>query len=84
MDLAHLYVTFLSAEPRQIDFEIIRQKQTEGEEFTLINKSVYLYCPHGFGKIKLTNTFIENKLQVRATTRNWKTTNELLLIAENL
>ncbi|PKP29913.1 MAG: hypothetical protein CVU00_14140 [Bacteroidetes bacterium HGW-Bacteroidetes-17] len=79
-----IYITFLSSKPGQIDQEILRQKQVIGEEFILTEKAVYLYCPNGYGKTKLTNTFIENRLQVRATTRNLKTTNELLRIAENL
>jgi hypothetical protein len=32
----------------------------------------------------LTNTFLENKLKVSATTRNWKTSNKLLGIAEEI
>jgi len=83
-DISHLGITFLSSKPELANLQLIKQKQAEGEEFILINKSVYLYCPEGFGKTKLTNAFIESKLQVRATARNWKTANELLRIAENL
>jgi uncharacterized protein (DUF1697 family) len=81
-DISHLHVTFLSSEPEQIDSEIIYKHKLPGEEFTLIEKAVYLYCPNGYGKTKLSNTFFENKLKVNATTRNWKTTTELLSIAE--
>lgn len=79
-----IYVTFLSAKPSHIDHEILQKRKVIGEEFTLTEKAVYLYCPNGYGKTKLTNTFFENKLKVSATTRNWKTVNELLRIAENL
>ena len=47
-------------------------------------KAVYLYCPDGYSKSKLTNSFFENKLKVTATTRNWKTTTELVNIASSL
>ena len=35
----------------------------------------------GSAQTKLNNNFLENKLKVKATTRNWKTTNELLKLA---
>jgi uncharacterized protein (DUF1697 family) len=38
----------------------------------------------GYGNTKLSNIFFENKLKVTATTRNWKTINELVYIAEKL
>jgi uncharacterized protein (DUF1697 family) len=81
-DISHLHVTFLSSQPERIDIGMIYQKKSPEEEFTLIEKAVYLYCPNGYGKTKLTNTFFENKLKVGATTRNWNTTTELLKIAE--
>lgn len=80
--ISDLYVTILSSRPENIDLQIIRQNQSPGEEFTLMDEAVYLYCPNGYGRTKLTNTFFEKKLRVSATTRNWKTTLELLNIAE--
>lgn len=73
-----LHVTFLSSTLENIDLEVIEQYRKIDEEFSLSDEAVYLYCPSGYGKTKLTNNFLEKKLQVRATTRNWKTTNELL------
>lgn len=75
-DPAHFYVTFLSSEPDTMDSESIeRKKQTE--EICFTNRAVYLYCPAGYGKTKLNNNFLESKLKVTATTRNWKSTNKL-------
>ncbi len=45
-------------------------------------KSVYLFCPNGYGNTKLTNTFFEKKLKLQATTRNWKTILELIKMCE--
>jgi uncharacterized protein (DUF1697 family) len=81
MDRQFLHVTFLDSDPKNIDFELIESKKSPGEEIVLIKKAVYLYCPHGYGRTKLTNNFLETKLRVGATTRNWKTVNELLKIA---
>jgi uncharacterized protein (DUF1697 family) len=83
-NISHLHVTFLASHPEQIDMEMIRQKKSQGEDFVLLGKVVYLYCPDGYGKTKLNNTFFENKLKVGATTRNWNTTCELLNISEKI
>ena len=81
-DISHLHVTFLSSKPERIDNTMIIQNKAKEEEFAITDKAVYLYCPNGYGRTKWTNTFFENKLKVEATTRNWKTTIELLRIAE--
>lgn len=80
-DNAYLHVTFLAEEPKQYDQQILIDKAQADEEFLYSKSAINLYCPNGYGQTKLTNTFIENKLKVTATTRNWKTTNELLKIA---
>ena len=72
-DNAFLHVTFLADTPLCVDEEI---------EFT--SNAVYLYCPNGYGKTKLNNNFLESRLKVKATTRNWKTTNELLKLARTV
>ena len=47
----------------------------------MIGREIYLYCPNGYGRTKLSNSAIEKKLSVGATTRNWKTTKTLLAMA---
>jgi uncharacterized protein (DUF1697 family) len=44
-----------------------------GERAVLVEQVVLLYCPHGYGKTKLNNSFFEKALGIRATTRNWRT-----------
>ena len=76
--LDKLHVTFLADIP---DPEIISNldiNKDETERFEVINREVYLYCPNGYGRTKLTNDVFEKKLNTAATTRNWKTTNRLL------
>ena len=77
-----LHVTFLSSQPVKYDCKAIEDKKQNGEEIFIANDAVYLYCPKGYGNSKLNNNFLETKLKVVATTRNWKTTNELLKIAQ--
>lgn len=83
-DAKFLHVTLLASNPDQSDIDKIKAGQYGADEFKLSGRSVYLYCPNGYGNTKLSNTFFESKLKVTATTRNWKTMNELWRIAGGL
>jgi uncharacterized protein (DUF1697 family) len=58
-------------------------KKDDTDEFSIYEKEVYLFCPNGYGRTKLSNSFFEKKLKVAATTRNWKTVKVLFEIANN-
>lgn len=79
-----LYVTFLEQEA-QLDF--IKKLDSSlylPDEFKILGKEIYLHVPKdGYGNTKLSNNFFENKLKVTATTRNWKTTCELLRLMKS-
>jgi uncharacterized protein (DUF1697 family) len=77
-DPAFFHLTFLRSVAANIDFKVIDKNVQNDEELVIVENVIYLYCPHGYGRTKLTNNFFENKLNVSATTRNWKTCNELL------
>jgi uncharacterized protein (DUF1697 family) len=77
-------MTFLSALPEKSNIEKIKEGQYQADDFSILGKAIYLYCPNGYSNSKLTNTFLETKLKVMATTRNWKTTKELLSMGEKL
>ena len=83
-DISYLHVTFLSAIPEQTKFDKVKDGQYQEDEFHLSGNVIYLFCPNGYGNSKLSNNFFESKLKVVATTRNWKTTNELVSIAEKI
>ena len=72
-----LYFTFLNKIPDSLLVEQL-QGDYSPEKFEIRDKVIYFYCPIGYGKTKLSNTFFENKLKVKATTRNFKTTFKLL------
>lgn len=79
-----LHVTFLAEVPGREKTEQMQREVYLPEEFSLAGRAVYLYCPNGYGNSRLTNGFFEHRLQVAATTRNWKTVNELLRLAEEI
>jgi uncharacterized protein (DUF1697 family) len=82
-DPSRIAAVFLRSDPGA---ELAAHLQLPGESpdwFRLEGREVYLYCPDGFGRTKLTNAFFEKKLQAAATSRNWKTVNTLLDIAKS-
>ena len=83
-DRIYFHITFLSEIPEKALFDKIKENIYQKDEFLLLGKSIYLYCPDGYGNSKLTNGFFETKLKVIATTRNWKTSLELLNMAEKI
>lgn len=82
IDEAKLHVTFLADDADKEHIKKINADQYIPDQFIIKNKEIYLYCPNGYGRTKLTNTFFENKLKLTATTRNWKTVNKLLRMAD--
>lgn len=78
IELDKLHVTFLSDIPDQKAVLNLDINAAENEKFEIIGREVYLYCPNGYARTKLKNDVFEKKLNITATTRNWKTTNKLL------
>ncbi len=84
IDPIHLHFTFLAQEPDASLLELLSSKtKTGADKFTLIDKTIYLHCPNGYGNTKLNNTFFEKKLNVSATTRNLKTVLKLQELGNN-
>jgi len=83
-DPAFMHLTFLSNLPDRSLIEKIPSNFFLPDEYFISGKTIYLYCPHGYGKTKLNNSFFENKLKLTATTRNLNTSNELLKLAEKI
>jgi len=75
-----ILVTFLSKKPLENNLLNLMDYVKEPEKLTVLENTIYLYCPNGYGKSKLSNNFIESKLKLEATTRNWKTITKLYLM----
>ncbi len=83
IDSSKLYFIFLAEKPAQEDIDKIKKKDYAPDTFYISGKEIYLYCANGYSKTILNNNFFENKLKVIATTRNWRTTNELASIIKS-
>lgn len=66
-------VAFLSDIPSLASIEKLQQFDRLSDEYEIFQDYIYIYCPNGFGRAKLTNVVLETKLKVRSTIRNWKT-----------
>ena len=73
----NLHVTFLAAKAEPGRVRKLDAKRAEPDEFRVVGQEIYLHCPNGYGKSKLTNAYFEKHLGVAATTRNWKTVTKL-------
>lgn len=76
-DPEKLHVTFLSTLPSAPVLKELETTIDTTDEYSLNGTEIYLFCPNGYGRTRLSNSFFERKLKVTATTRNWKTVNAL-------
>lgn len=72
----NLYVTFLSNLPAPALRGALGVYSNDAEYARVVNKEVYVYSPN-YGLTCFSNNFIERKLGVTATTRNWATITKL-------
>ena len=77
-----ILVSFLSGTVSKDKLGALEKVTSASERLTLNNDILYLYCPNGYGRSKLSNNFVETKLGLTATTRNWKTVCQLLEMSQ--
>jgi uncharacterized protein (DUF1697 family) len=80
-DTDKLHITFLADQPTQARIDQVSSGQYAPDQCHISGREVFLYCPQGYGRTKLSNTFLETKLGVKATTRNLKTVRQLISMA---
>src|SRR2546425_5961031 len=78
IDSSKLHVTLLSEIVQKASLEKLAELSTSPDRFHPAPREIYVYCPSGYGRTKLSNVEVEKALSVTATTRNWRTTNKLL------
>jgi len=83
-DPAQPYVAFLSKKPEAAALETLGSVDFSGDRFINIDKTLYLFYAISAAKTKLNNVIIENKLKLKATSRNWKTIQKLIELVEQM
>jgi uncharacterized protein (DUF1697 family) len=81
VDLAALHVAFLLDEPSAERVAGLDPKRSPPDEFRVLGREIYLRCPTGMAKTKLTNAYFDSKLATVSTARNWNTVNKLIELA---
>ncbi len=71
------HVTFLRQKPEAARVRGLDTEAFLPDEFRVAGLEVYVYCPDGYGRTKITNAYFERALKVPATTRNLTTVTKL-------
>ena len=80
-DHGRLLVMFLADAPAARAVAALDPQRSPPDEFTVRGREIYLRCPNGFGRSKLSNAWFDAKLGTTSTGRNWRTVLKLLELA---
>jgi uncharacterized protein (DUF1697 family) len=78
VDTKKLYVAFISKELNASALNDLKTSQFKPDEAFIDGNRIYMKLETGAGNTKLTQKYIEKKLNVTATSRNWNTVNKLI------
>jgi uncharacterized protein (DUF1697 family) len=79
-----LYVAFLSKELRSENINDLKISQFKPDEASIDANKIFIKYAVGAGKTRLDQKYIEKKLNVTATIRNWNTTTQLLKMYQEM
>ena len=80
-DPARHHVTFLAAAPTKAVLAALELPPSGRDELVVDGREVYVHTPDGYAGTKYTGTFLERRLGVVSTTRNWNTVTKLCQLA---
>lgn len=72
-----LHVMFLRDSPSNSTVLALDPHRSPPDEFAVLGREVFLHCPNGIARSKLTTTWIDRALDTVSTIRNWNTVNAL-------
>ncbi|MNR97065.1 hypothetical protein D3C72_282300 [compost metagenome] len=82
MDTKKLYVAFVSITLRSDSINDLKMSQVKPDEANIDASRIYIKYAVGAGKTRFDQKYIEKKLNVIATIRNWNTVSQLLKMYE--
>jgi uncharacterized protein (DUF1697 family) len=80
-DASTLHVMFLADEPPEAAVAGLDAKRSPPDEFAVRGREIYLCCPRGVARTKLTNAYFDSQLETTSTMRNWRTVLKLVELA---
>lgn len=72
-----LHVVFLADTPPATAVAKLDRQRSPPDEFAANGSEIYLHCPQGLARTKLTNAWFDATLGTVSTVRNWRTTRKL-------
>ena len=82
VDAERLHVAFLADVPERDRAAQLNPDRSPPDAFQVRGREIFLYCPNGLARTKLTNGYFDSKLGTISTIRNWRTTLTLLTMAD--
>jgi len=76
-----LHVAYLADLPDVARVRALDRDRSPPDEFEVRGREVFLRCPNGLARTKLTNAYFDSRLGTTSTVRNWRTTLRLLALA---
>ena len=83
-DTKSLHLTMLSEVPSDKKLEEMEKVSSPPDEFTIVEKDVFLHCFGKYEDSKLNTHFFEDKLDVMAATRKWQIVTKLVDTAKRV
>jgi uncharacterized protein (DUF1697 family) len=78
LDIKKLYVAFISTTLKSDSINDLKMSQVKPDEASIDGSRIYIKYAVGAGKTRFDQKYIEKKLNVTATIRNWNTVTQLL------
>jgi len=82
LDIKKLYVAFVSTTLRSDSINDLKISQFKPDEASIDSNRIFIKYAVGAGKTRFDQKYIEKKLNVTATIRNWNTVTQLLQLFE--
>ena len=82
IDTKKLYVAFVSTTLKSDSINDLKISQFKPDEASIDGNKIYIKYAVGAGKTRFDQKYIEKKLNITATIRNWNTVTQLLKIYE--
>ncbi len=77
-----LHVVFLMDRPGQQRVAALDPNRPPPDEFAVRGSEIYLKCPNGMARTKLTTQYFDSRLKTTITVRNWNTVLRLVEMAK--
>jgi uncharacterized protein (DUF1697 family) len=78
VDTTKLHVAFLTDRPDATRADTLDPGPSSSDEFEMRGYEVYLRCPDGMGRTRLTTAYLDKTLATTSTIRNWRTVSKLV------